>query len=164
MEQFTRLLPSSDSAEVTLTLTLDHHQRRLARLRVLLPSGEAVGISLPRGRALKEGDRLRSEPSGWVARVRAAPEPVSVAETQDAHLLTRAAYHLGNRHVALRVEPGRLIYGRDHVLDGLCRELGLAVSEQTLPFEPEAGGYAGGHGHSHELRLSPLGRGGAHGH
>ncbi|HWA77445.1 MAG TPA: urease accessory protein UreE [Polyangiaceae bacterium] len=164
MEQFTSRLEPSERAEVTLTLTLDHHQRRLARLRVTLPSGESVGLNLPRGQALKEGDRLRSEPSGWVARVRAAPEHVSVAETLDPHLLTRAAYHLGNRHVALRIEAGRLIYQRDHVLDGLCRELGLTVTEQILPFEPEAGGYAGGHGHSHELRLSPLGRSGGHGH
>lgn len=145
-------------------LTLDHHQRRRARLRVPLPNGEAVGISLPRGQALKDGDRVRSEPSGLVARVRAAPEHVSVAETSDQHLLTRAAYHLGNRHVGLRIEHGRLIYSKDHVLDGLCRELGLSVSEQILPFEPEAGGYAGGHGHAHEMRLAPPARGGVHGH
>lgn len=160
MEVFQSLLPAGDTAEPTLVLTLDHHQRRRARLRVPLPSGEVVGIALPRGLALKDGDRLRSEPSCVVARIRAAGEHVSVAETDDQHLLARAAYHLGNRHVALRIERGRLIYSKDHVLDGMCRELGLLVSEQILPFEPEAGGYAGGHGHAHEQRLSP---GGAHG-
>jgi urease accessory protein len=96
-----------------------------------------------------------------VARIRAAGEHVSVVESDDPHLLARAAYHLGNRHVALRIERGRLIYSKDHVLDGLCRELGLAVSEQILPFEPEAGGYAGGHGHAHERRLAPPSPGGA---
>ena len=101
MEQFTSRLEPSERAEVTLTLTLDHHQRRLARLRVTLPSGESVGLNLPRGQALKEGDRLRSEPSGWVARVRAAPEHVSVAETLDPHLLTRAAYHLQREQIWL---------------------------------------------------------------
>lgn len=163
MELFSTLLDRADDAEPTVTLTLDHQQRRRARLRVPLPTG-AVGIALPRGVALKEGDRLRSEPSGLIARVRAAPEHVSVVETQDPHLLARAAYHLGNRHVALCVERGRLIYINDHVLDGMCRELGLHVSEQILPFEPEAGGYAGGHGHAHELRLSPPARRGAHEH
>jgi urease accessory protein len=163
MELFSSLLAAADDAEPTLILTLDHEQRRRARLRVPLPTG-AVGIALPRGVALKDGDRLRSEPSGLVARVRAAPEHVSVVETPNQHLLARAAYHLGNRHVALCIERGRLIYVKDHVLDGMCRELGLRVSEQILPFEPEAGGYAGGHGHSHELRLAPLGRGGVHGH
>jgi urease accessory protein len=164
MEQFSTLLSAADDAEPTVILTLDHNQRRRARLRVPLPNGTAVAIALPRGVALKEGDRLRSDPSGLVARVRAAPEHVSVVETEDQHLLARAAYHLGNRHVALRIERGRLIYVKDHVLDGMCRELGLRVSEQLLPFEPEAGGYAGGHGHAHELRLSPLKRGDAHEH
>lgn len=147
MDTFQTLLAQGDTSEPTLVLSLDHQQRRRARLRVVLPSGQAVGISLPRGTALMDGDRLRAEPSGVVARVRAAPEHVSVVETRDPHLLTRAAYHLGNRHVALRIEAGRLIYPHDHVLDGMCRELGLQVAEQLLPFEPEKGGYAGEHGH-----------------
>jgi urease accessory protein len=148
MEIFQTLLARDDPSEATLILSLDHHQRRRSRLRVVLPSGDAVGLALPRGVALKDGDRLRAEPSRAVARVRAAPEHVSVVETPDPHLLARAAYHLGNRHVALRVEPGRLIYPHDHVLDGLCRELGLHVTAQLLPFEPEGGGYAGEHGHA----------------
>jgi urease accessory protein len=148
MDIFQNLLEKDDPAEPTLVISLDHHQRRRSRLRVVLPSGEAVGLALPRGVALKEGDRLRSEPSRTVARVRAAPEHVSVVETSNPHLLARAAYHLGNRHVALRVEPGRLIYPHDHVLDGLCRELGLQVAAQLLPFEPEGGGYSGEHGHA----------------
>ncbi len=160
MRTFTRVLEASDPRPHEVTLTLDHEQRRRARLRVALPSAEAVGISLPRGVCLKEGDRLCSESDGVVARVRAAPEHVSVAETHDSHLLTRGAYHLGNRHVPLRIERSRLIYPHDHVLDGMCRELGFSVSAQLLPFEPEAGGYAGEAAHGHG-RLRPAR--GAHG-
>lgn len=156
MRTFDELLGASDAREAELTLSLDHEQRRRARLRVTLPSGEAVGIALPRGGSLKDGDKLRSSADGSVARVRAAPEHVSVAETRDPHLLTRGAYHLGNRHVPLRIERERLIYPHDHVLDGLCRELGLSVSVQILPFEPEPGGYAGEHGHG-ASRLRPEG-------
>jgi urease accessory protein len=158
VEVFTTLLESDSTLAPTLTLTLDHDQRRRTRLRVALPDGSAVGIALPRGRALRNGDRLRSEPSGVVAQVRAKPEHVSVVETSDAHLLTRAAYHLGNRHVVLRIEPGRLCYPRDHVLDAMCRELGLRVSEQILPFEPEAGGYSGEHAHGLSLAAAALTR------
>ncbi|MGC4094096.1 MAG: urease accessory protein UreE [Polyangiaceae bacterium] len=147
LRTFDQLLALGDPREATLTLSLDHEQRRRARLRVALPNGDAVGISLPRGASLRHGDRLACSVDGGVARVRAAPEHVSVAETADAHLLTRGAYHLGNRHVPLCVERGRLIYPHDHVLDGLCRELGLSVSQQILPFEPEPGGYASDHAH-----------------
>lgn len=151
MLTFDQLLEAADEREASIVLPLDHEQRRRARLRVMLPSGEAVGISLPRGGSLRDGDKLRASSDGSVARVRAAPEHVSVAETHDPHLLTRGAYHLGNRHVALRIERVRLIYPHDHVLDGLCRELGLSVSEQILPFEPEPGGYAGEHSHAGRL-------------
>ena len=62
----------------------------------------------------------------------------------------RAAYHLGNRHVAVQVLPGGLRFGRDHVLGEMVRGLGLPVAEIEAPFEPEAGAYGahGGHGHS----------------
>ena len=82
--------------------------------------------------------------------VRAAAEPVSVVVSADPLLLLRAAYHLGNRHVPLQIGAGWLRYLRDHVLDDLCRGLGLEVEAASLPFEPEAGAYAGSsHGHSH---------------
>ena len=147
MERFTTLLRATDLGEPSLVLSLSHEQRRRAKLRVELPDGVAVGLSLPRGLSLRDGDRLLAEETGRVARVRAQPEHLSVVETSDTLLLARAAYHLGNRHVPLRVEPGRLSYPHDHVLDGMCRELGLSVSQQLLPFEPEAGGYSD-HSHS----------------
>ena len=83
--------------------------------------------------------------------VRARAELLSTVSTPDLHLLARAAYHLGNRHVPLQVEPGRLSYQHDHVLDGLMHELGLHAHVVERPFEPEAGGYAsGGHRHGHD--------------
>ena len=55
--------------------------------------------------------------------------------------LARAAYHLGNRHVALQIGAGWLRYGHDHVLDDMVRGLGLTVTVEQAPFEPEAGAY-----------------------
>ena len=157
MIRFTSVLHEGEPGEPTLTIPLDHEHRRRSRLRLVLSGGTDVGITLPRGRVLKDGDRLRSEDGQLVARVRADSENLSVASTGDVHLLARAAYHLGNRHVPLQVEPDCLLYPHDHVLDGLCRELGLVVRTERRPFEPELGGYAGGHGDSH-------GDGHGHGH
>lgn len=152
---FTTVLPANTGEEPAFAIALDHDQRRRSRLR-LIAAGRDIGVLLPRGTRLSHGDRLRAE-DGTVARVQAAPEHVSVVETADPHLLARGAYHLGNRHVALQITAGRLVYPHDHVLDGLCRELGLAVSVQLLPFEPEAGGYAGEHGHGSAHALAPGG-------
>ena len=65
-----------------------------------------------------------------------------------------ASYHLGNRHVPLQIAPGRLRYQHDHVLDDMVRGMGLEVTVEEAPFEPEPGAYGGhhtshGHGHRH---------------
>ena len=87
--------------------------------------------------------------------MRAAAQTLSLARASDGLLLTRAAYHLGNRHIPVQVGPGWLAYEHDHVLDHMVEELGLAVDTHVAPFEPEAGGYRhgessnGGHRHEH---------------
>jgi urease accessory protein len=73
--------------------------------------------------------------------------------------LLRAAYHLGNRHVPLELQPDRLLLEPDHVLADMLRAQHLIVTEATSAFEPEGGAYepaahaghahAHGHGHDH---------------
>ena len=135
-----------EPADAQATLTLPFEQRQKSRLRIRLDNGQDAGLFLPRGTVLRHGDRLRAT-SGLVVEVRAAPEAVSTARADDALLLARAAYHLGNRHVALHLGPGWLRYPHDHVLDNMARELGLTVNREQAPFEPEAGAYGGGHHH-----------------
>jgi len=139
--------------EAQLQLVLAFDLRSRSRFRARLASGEEVGVQLTRGQILRGGDRLLTE-DGRVVEVRAAPESVSTLRTPDARLLARAAYHLGNRHVALQVGDGWLRYGHDHVLDDMVRGLGAEVTAEQAPFEPEAGAYHGGqehvsHGHEH---------------
>mgnify|MGYP001316389478 CR=1 FL=1 len=145
--QIVERLSADLPTRATLTLPFDLSQK--SRLRTRLDSGEEVGLFLPRGTVLRHGDRLRTA-DGRVIEVRAAPETVSTARTDEPLLLARAAYHLGNRHVALEIGPGWLRYLHDHVLDGMARELGLTVTSEQAPFEPEAGAYGGGHHHGHD--------------
>lgn len=137
----------------TLVVVLPYDQRQKSRLRTVASNGEEIAIVLPRGTTLRHGDWLVGE-SGDTLAVRAAVEKLSRARTDDPHLLARAAYHLGNRHVPLEIAPGRLSYQPDHVLDAMLRELGIAVSIVTERFEPEPGAYSAGHSHhshsSHE--------------
>jgi urease accessory protein len=144
------LLEVEDTRPALESLTLVFELRRRARLRARLDSGLEVGLLLERGLTLKNGDRLATREGELVVEVRARPELLSTVESSDRDLLTRAAYHLGNRHVPLQIEPGRLSYQHDHVLDGLMHELGLHAQVFERPFEPEPGGYAGGHRHGHE--------------
>jgi urease accessory protein len=139
-------------AVATERLQLPFESRCKSRLRTRLASGEEAGLFLERGTVLRGGDKLLAN-DGRVVEVVAAPEALLEARSGDALLLARAAYHLGNRHVAVELKPGLLRLARDHVLAELVHGLGLKVHEVEAPFEPEGGAYGahghhGGHGHS----------------
>jgi urease accessory protein len=129
-----------------LQLILPFDQRAKSRLRTQLSSGEEAALLLERGTVLRGGDKLQTE-DGRLVQVVAAPETVSTVTAEQAAMLARAAYHLGNRHVALQIGPGWLRYLHDHVLDDMVRGLGFQVITETAPFEPEAGAYGNGHQH-----------------
>lgn len=139
-----------DDAPATDRLELDFNTRTKSRLRARLASGAEVGLFLPRGTVLRGGDRLRAN-DGRVIAVVAADEDLLEARCASSTDLARAAFHLGNRHVAVQV--GRDAGGdwlriqADHVLEGMLVGLGALVSSLRAPFEPEAGAYAPGHQH-----------------
>lgn len=125
-------------------LVLPFEVRRRSRFRAQLAGGEEVGVILARGQILRGGDQLLA-PDGRVIEIAAAPETVSTVRTAEPRWLARAAYHLGNRHVALQIGDGWLRYSHDHVLDEMLHGLGLKVTVEQAPFEPEAGAYHPGH-------------------
>ncbi|MEZ8436870.1 urease accessory protein UreE [Vibrio splendidus] len=132
-------------------LSLPIDSRIKSRLKVTLDDGRNAGLFLPRGHILRGGEQLSSE-CGLVVEVKAAPETVSTVYCEDLLLLTRVAYHLGNRHVPLQVEAGWVRYQHDHVLDEMVEGLGATVTTEKQPFEPEGGAYggrSGGHHHHH---------------
>jgi len=130
-------------------LKLPFGERSKSRLLALLDNGEEAGLFLERGSVLRHGDLLLAD-DGRVIAVEAASETVSTVHTDDAVMLARASYHLGNRHVALQIGSGWLRYQHDHVLDDMLRGFGLDVRVDEAPFEPEGGAYvAANHSHAH---------------
>lgn len=146
MLRITERLEHPQPASATLTLPFELRQK--SRLRARLGDGEEVALMLERGTVLRGGDVLRAE-TGRLVQVVAAAEPVSTARGEDALLLARACYHLGNRHVPLQIGPHWVRYLHDHVLDDMVAALGLEVIFEQAPFEPEGGAYGGGHHHHH---------------
>lgn len=148
-----KLTRKVDEGNATASVTLPLDLRIKSRVKVTLDDGSEAGLFLPRGSILRGGDLVASL-DGTVVEIRAAPESVSTVSCMDPHLLARACYHLGNRHVPLQIEPGFVRYQHDHVLDEMLRGLGLEVVVELAPFEPEPGaygdyGHAPGHGHHH---------------
>ncbi len=134
------------------TVELDWDVRQKSRFDCTDSNGRALGVFLPRGTAVRGGDVLVAE-DGSLVRVIAAPQPVLVITACPQHGtpfdLTRAAYHLGNRHVPIELRPEHLKIEPDHVLADMLRAMHLIVSETRDTFEPEGGAYGGGHGPSH---------------
>ncbi len=153
----------------TEQLVLDFNGRTKSRLRTRLASGEEIGLFLPRGTILRGGDLLEIS-DGRIAQVVSAPEDLLEARCANPLGLARAAYHLGNRHVAVQV--GRddrgdwLRIQADHVLETMLAGLGAEVRALSAAFEPEAGAYAPGHHHAErgatEAKIHVMGDGHAH--
>ena len=135
------------------TVTLDWDVRQKSRFDATDSSGRSIGVFLPRGTVVRGGDVLVVE-DGSLVRVLAAPQKVLHISHCPQHGtpfdLTRAAYHLGNRHVPIELQPDHLKIEPDHVLADMLRAMHLIVREDELPFEPEGGAYsAQGHAHGH---------------
>ncbi|MCP9928394.1 urease accessory protein UreE [Cyanobium sp. CH-040] len=130
-----------------LPLTADERSRCRGLRRTAC--GVPVLLQLPRGEALRPGEWLCCDgPEQRWLQVTAAPEPLLRVRAGDALALLQAAYHLGNRHVALEIRPAELRLPDDPVLAHLLEHRGLEVLRITAPFEPESGAYD--HSHSHD--------------
>lgn len=146
-----RLSPDREIA-VVHTLSLTAEERTRSRYRFVTDHGVEVQLVLARGTVLRDGDLLADAGGAALVRVRARPEPVLTARAGDAFTLLRAAYHLGNRHVALELGRDYLRLAPDPVLADMLSQLGLEVIAETAPFQPEPGAYGG---HSHEFVRVP---------
>ena len=139
------------------TVALDWDVRQKSRFDATDSTGRAFGVFLSRGTLVRGGDVLVLE-DGSLVRVQAAPQDVlritACAQHGSPFDLTRAAYHLGNRHVPIELQPDHLKIEPDHVLVDMLRAMHMTVVTVQEAFEPEGGAYSShghtqGHGHSH---------------
>jgi urease accessory protein len=101
---------------------------------------------------LRGGDLVRTE-NGRVVQIIAVEEALLEASSDDPVTIAKAAYHLGNRHVAVQVMPNRLRFLDDHVLGEMVKGLGLRVTAVLAAFEPEGGAYGHHHAHGSQMPL-----------
>lgn len=144
-----RLSNHSDIA-TNFTLSLTAEERLRSRHHFHTDEGQGINLNLKRGTVLGHGDLLQAE-SGAIVQILAKPEPVMTVKANTALDLLRAAYHLGNRHVPLEVRDGYLRLSPDSVLRDMLQQMGLQVTEEVLPFQPEMGAY----GHAREPHHYP---------
>lgn len=147
MLTFTQKKPPSPNAAVISTLSLTAEERTRSRHHWQIEDGQAVLLRLPRGTVLRDGDILVDETTGSLVRITAKPEPVLTVVAKNTIDLLKAAYHLGNRHVAVEITPSYLRLSPDPILQAMLEQMGVEIKEEISPFQPEVGAY--GHHHSH---------------
>jgi urease accessory protein len=171
MLQISKCIPAGKGLASALvkrapTVELDWDVRQKSRFDATDSAGRVLGIFLPRGTLVRGGDVLVAE-DGSLIRVVAAPQEVLriTACTQHGSPfdLTRAAYHLGNRHVPIELQPDHLKIEPDHVLADLLRAMHMTVVTVQEAFEPEGGAYSS-QGHAHAAHAHAGHTHGAHDH
>lgn len=135
------------SARGTVTLAYDDRHRR--RLRLASDAGEPFLLDLPRTGVLEEGDGLALSDGSWLV-VQAAPEALIEVTAASPELLTRLAWHIGNRHLPAQLGRARILIRDDHVIAAMLAGLGAQLRRIDAPFTPERGAYAAEPHHHHD--------------
>jgi urease accessory protein len=157
MIQISKLMPRGAGLASVLikrahTVELDWDVRQKSRFDCTDSAGRSLGVFLPRGTVVRGGDVLVAE-DGSLIKVIAASQAVLKITHCASHGtpfdLTRAAYHLGNRHVQIELRADHLKIEPDHVLADMLRAMHLIVHQVTEAFEPENGAYSSHGSHSH---------------
>ncbi|KEF42049.1 MAG: hypothetical protein ER33_07975 [Cyanobium sp. CACIAM 14] len=139
------------TAPESLRLELSADERTRLRGHRRSRCGRDLLLQLPRGAALEPGEWLLDGEGRPRVRVEAAAEPLLLVRSDDPLALQRAAYHLGNRHVALQVAEDGLRLLDDPVLSDLLGQLpGLRLERRLEPFLPDAGAYGAAPAHHHQ--------------
>ncbi len=138
------------------TVQLRWEQRQTGQVEATDSQGRQLGVALPPGSVLRGGDVLVAD-DGSLVLVQAAQQPVLEVRHCTQHGspvdLLRAAYHLGQRQVALHLQPDHLTLAADPALADLLRQQHLIVTEGLAAFEPDGPAFADaahGHGHGHD--------------
>jgi urease accessory protein len=122
-------------------LELTAEERFKSRFPFTSAAGQEVYVQLERGTVLHDGDRLQSVDGKLVMAIVSRPESLLAVSTDNPLKLLQAAYHLGNRHVALEMGRNHLYLQDDPVLRDMLEHRGLEVQVVVRAFDPEPGAY-----------------------
>ena len=122
----------------TITLTYDDRYRR----RILMKSDHGLEflLDLEKTTELRSGNFLELE-DGRLIEIIAASEKLMKASSSDQLLITKVAWHIGNRHLSCEMNMGSVTLRFDHVIKEMLENLGLVVEIIYQPFNPEGGAY-----------------------
>ncbi len=100
-------------------------------LRVTSDHGHEYGISLEKGTEMKDGDILFNDGHNMVI-VCVKEDDVIVITPKDINEMGKVAHSLGNRHLPVQIEEGKIIIQYDYVVEKLLSDHGINFERKNL--------------------------------
>lgn len=130
------LLPSSSAGYTRDTITLGWEERLKGRGRRRSDGGVEFGTALPRGTALREGDRLVLDVLRLVVTVIELAEPVFVVQPRTAAEWGLVGYQIGNSHQPVMLTEHEIICADCLGMEMVLRQHAIAFTRAVRPFTP----------------------------
>ncbi|MCF6303522.1 MAG: urease accessory protein UreE [Devosiaceae bacterium] len=141
---------SKTSAEQAGSITLTYSDRFRRRIAMISDNGIEFLLDLAEATELADGEFLLLD-DGRHVKIIAAKEKLMRVRGKDQQHLTRASWHVGNRHLACEIHPDFIVLTHDRIIEKMLLGLGCEVEQFEGPFSPEGGAYGQGRvlAHSH---------------
>lgn len=100
-------------------------------LRVTSDHGHEYGISLPKGSEMRDGDILFNDGHNMVV-ISVKEEDVIVITPRDINEMGEVAHNLGNKHLPVQIEDGKIIIQYDYLVEKFLQDLQINFERKNM--------------------------------
>jgi len=100
-------------------------------LRVTSDHGHEYGISLPKGSEMRDGDILFNDRHNMVV-ISVKEDDVIVITPRDINEMGEVAHNLGNKHLPVQIEDGKIIIQYDYLVEKFLQNLQVNFERKNM--------------------------------
>lgn len=100
-------------------------------LRVTSDHGHEYGISLPKGSEMRDGDILFNDGHNMVV-ISVKEDDVIVITPRDINEMGEVAHNLGNKHLPVQIEDGKIIIQYDYLVEKFLQDLQVNFERKKM--------------------------------
>lgn len=100
-------------------------------LRVTSDHGHEYGISLPKGSEMRDGDILFNDGHNMVV-ISVKEDDVIVVTPRDINEMGEVAHNLGNKHLPVQIEDGKIIIQYDYLVEKFLQDLQVNFERKNM--------------------------------
>ena len=93
--------------------------------------GHEYGISLPKGSEMRDGDILFNDGHNMVV-ISVKEDDVIVITPRDINEMGEVAHNLGNKHLPVQIEDGKIIIQYDYLVEKFLQDLQVNFERKNM--------------------------------